>query len=104
MSHLEIGQVVAGIAGCASAAERPLAVRLLVRRLIELFLSAIEAEGDLVFAPGHLVIVRELEVIYVEIPRGAGAAGNVEVIADGDLNVIIRHVVVDLHAERLGSE
>ncbi len=81
--------------------KRPLAVGLLIVRRVELLLAEVEADDDLVPALDFREVVGNLIVVDVEVSRSAGSASHVEVVADGDLDVVVRHVIGKRSAHRV---
>ncbi len=110
VSQQQVRQIVAGVAAGAAAAKRPLAVGLLIVRRVELLLSEVEAEGDLVPAFDLREVVRNLIVVDVEVSRRTGSTGYVEVVSYSNLHVVVRHIVSKrlalrvLDAQRLRTE
>src|SRR5215831_2628318 len=104
MPQKEVGQIVTCISGCRSSTEGPLSVRLLIVRGIELLLTAIEAKRDLMRADRLREVVGDLIIIDVEIAWSARSARHIEVVADRNLNIVVSHVIADIHSQSLRAK
>src|SRR6185437_12992220 len=80
----EIGQGIA--AECAVKVEYAVAVPVVVD--VHLVADQIDAESHLVLAANHIDIVGKLKGVDIEVSRSAGAASDVEIIADGYLEEV----------------